>query len=79
MIRAMMTLAEELVPDELWALVAPLLPVPPRSPYGGRRRVISDRACFAGIVFMAHLHPMAATARPRAWMRLTGDGVASPD
>jgi transposase len=80
MIRAMMTLAEELVPDELWALVAPLLPVPPRPPYGGRRRVISDRACFAGIVFMARTStPMAATARPRAWLRLTGDGVASPD
>jgi hypothetical protein len=25
----MMTLADELVPDELWALVAPLLAVPP--------------------------------------------------
>jgi transposase len=53
MIRAMMTLPEELVPDELWALVEPLLPVPPRLPYGGRRRAISDRACFAAIVFMA--------------------------
>jgi transposase len=47
------TLVDDLVPDQLWALVEPLLPAPPRPPYGGRRRVISDRACFAGIVFMA--------------------------
>jgi transposase len=49
----MTTLADELVPDELWALAEPLLPVPPRPPYGGRRRAISDRGCFAAIVFMA--------------------------
>jgi transposase len=49
----MTTLADELVPDELWALVAPLLPASPRPPYGGRRRTISDRACLAAIVFMA--------------------------
>jgi hypothetical protein len=30
------------VPDELWALVAPLLPAPPRPPYGGRYRTISE-------------------------------------
>src|SRR5688572_20986165 len=53
MIRAMMTLAEDLVPDELWALVAPLLPVPPRPPYGGRRRAIPDRNCFAAIIYIA--------------------------
>ena len=53
MILAMTTLADELVPEELWALVQPLLPVPPRPPYGGRHRTISDRACFAAIVFMA--------------------------
>ena len=34
----MTTLAEDLVPDELWALVEPLLPAPPRPPYGGRHR-----------------------------------------
>ena len=49
----MTTLAEDLVPDELWALVAPLLPAPPRPPYGGRHRTISDRACLAAIVYMA--------------------------
>ena len=50
----MTTLVDDLVPDELWALVEPLLPAPPRPPYGGRHRTIPDRNCFAAIVFMAH-------------------------
>jgi transposase len=49
----MTTLAEDLVPDDLWALVALLLPAPRRPPYGGRRRAVPDRACFAAIVYMA--------------------------
>jgi transposase len=49
----MTTLIDDLVPDKLWALVAPLLPVPPRPPYGGRHRTISDRACLAAIIHMA--------------------------
>ncbi len=40
---------DRLVPDELWALVAPLLPPAPRY---GRRRVVPDRNCFAALVFM---------------------------
>jgi hypothetical protein len=39
----MTVLVDDLVPDQLWALVEPLLPAPPRPPYGGRRRTISDR------------------------------------
>jgi transposase len=35
------------------AIVEPLLPAPPRPPYGGRHRTISDRACLAAIVYMA--------------------------
>ena len=49
----MTTLAEDLVPDQLWALVEPLLPAPPRPPYGGRHRTIPDRSCFAAMVYMA--------------------------
>src|SRR5215207_5944018 len=49
----MTTLADDLVPDELWALVAPLLPAPPRPPYGGRLRTVPHRNCFAAIVYMA--------------------------
>ncbi len=40
-----------LVPDELWAIVAPLLPPEPPTPKGGRPRV-SDRACLTGILFV---------------------------
>jgi transposase len=49
----MTTLVDKLVPDQLWRLVEPLLPLPPRPPYGGRHRTIPDRNCFAAIVFMA--------------------------
>jgi transposase len=47
-----MTLVDTLVPDELWQLVEPLLPTPPRPWYGGRRRIVPDRNCFAAIVYM---------------------------
>jgi transposase len=40
-------------PDQLWQLVVPLLPTPPRPPYGGRRRTVSDRNCLAAMIFMA--------------------------
>src|SRR5512133_2708039 len=49
----MSTLVETLVPDELWAIVAPLLPPAPRPWYGGRTRTVLDRNCFAAIVYMA--------------------------
>jgi transposase len=49
----MTTLADNLVPDKLWALLEPLLPTPPRPRYGGRHRTIPDRNCFAAIVYMA--------------------------
>ena len=39
-----------LVPDELWAVLQPLLPPEPPKPKGGRPRVPS-RACLAGIIF----------------------------
>jgi transposase len=48
----MQTLAERLVPDQLWELARPLLPRPPRHPRGGRPRSVPDRNCLAGIVFM---------------------------
>jgi hypothetical protein len=46
----MTALVDDLVPDELWALVQPLLPTPPRPPDGGRHRAIPDRACFAFVL-----------------------------
>lgn len=44
-------MAKPLVPDELWAIIEPLLPPHPPRPKGGRRPV-DDRACFAGILFV---------------------------
>ena len=44
-------MAKPLVSDELWALVAPLLPPEPPKPKGGRLRV-PDRACLTGIIFV---------------------------
>jgi|tagenome__1003787_1003787.scaffolds.fasta_scaffold20927180_1 transposase len=40
-----------LLPDPLWNVIEPFLPVPPRRPRGGRPR-IPDRACLTGILFV---------------------------
>ncbi len=45
------TLAQPLLPDDLWAIVEPLLPVEPPKPRGGRPRV-PDRAALTGILFV---------------------------
>jgi transposase len=52
-LRTLMWVIEELVPDGLWERIAPLLPPPKprRYRYPGRRRV-DDRAALAGIVFV---------------------------
>jgi transposase len=76
----MTTLADDLVPDQLWALVEPLLPAPPRLPYGGRHRAIPDRNCFAAIVYMARTstswrllptHELGCGSPATVWRRLT--------
>jgi hypothetical protein len=52
----MTTLADDLVPDELWAIVKPLLPAPPRPPYGGRHRLAAPhRVGNAGVFEQLHL------------------------
>jgi transposase len=44
-------MAKELVTDELWETIDPLLPPEPPKPQGGRPR-IDDRAALTGIVFV---------------------------
>jgi transposase len=44
-------MAKELVSDELWEIVEPLLPPEPPKPEGGRPRV-ENRAALTGIVFV---------------------------
>ena len=44
-------MSKPLVSDELWALVAPLLPPEPPKPKGGRPRV-DDRSALTGIIFV---------------------------
>jgi transposase len=44
-------MAKELVTDELWEIVEPLLPKEPPKPKGGRPR-LDDRAALTGIVFV---------------------------
>ena len=44
-------MSKPLVPDDLWAIVAPLLPPERPRPNGGRPRV-PDRACLTGIIFV---------------------------
>jgi len=44
-------IVKQLVPDELWMIIEPLLPPDPPKPSGGRPRV-PERAALAGIIFL---------------------------
>jgi transposase len=45
-------MAKQLVSDELWSLVQPLLPPKPAHPKGGHPFTVPDRAALTGIVFV---------------------------
>ena len=44
-------MAAAIVPDTLWGLIEPLLPMPLPKPQGGRPH-LTERACLAGIIFV---------------------------
>jgi transposase len=46
-------MSKQLVSDELWSVIEPLLPPEPAKPHGGRPRV-PDRAALTGILFVLH-------------------------
>lgn len=45
-------LSQRLVPDELWKLAEPLIPVFEPRPQGGGTAVVADRAVFTAIVYV---------------------------
>ncbi len=45
-------MAKQLVSDELWSVVQPLLPAKPAHPEGGHPFTVPDRAALTGIIFV---------------------------
>lgn len=45
-------MAQPLVPDELWAIIRPHIPVKPRRRHHPGRKPLPDRACLTGILFV---------------------------
>ncbi|MFT7836780.1 IS5 family transposase [Saccharothrix sp. BKS2] len=71
-------MSSRLVPDELWALVQPLIPKFRRRPQGGGTAPVDDRAVFTAIVFVLtsgcrwrDLPPSFGVSAPTAHRRFT--------
>ena len=63
-----LTMAEQLVRDEIWAAVQPLL-LPKRPHPKGGRPWIEDRAVLGGIIYVLRAGvPLAAAAGQGAWL-----------
>jgi transposase len=60
------TMAEQLVPDEVWDAIQPLLPAKPPHPKGGRPW-IDDRAVLGGIIYVLRAGVPGGCSRPRSW------------
>ena len=63
-----LTMAEQLVPDEVWSAIQPLLPAKRPYPKGGRPW-IEDRAVLGGIIYVLRAGALAAAARPGVGLR----------
>src|SRR5215211_4837690 len=73
-------MAKALVSDELWALVAPLLPPPRPRPKGGRPPV-EDRKALSGILFVLKsgvLLDRLGRANAIDWSRCSLDSASVP-
>lgn len=65
------SLSRRLLPDELWELAYPLIPLPKVRPQGGGRSRVGDRAVFVAVVFVL--------TSGCAWRRLPDSfGIAVP-
>jgi transposase len=70
-------MAKEILSDELWGVIEPLLPAPPPRPKGGRRR-LANRAVLTGILFVLRSgipwkflpHEMGCGSGMTCWRRL---------
>jgi transposase len=69
-------LSHRLVPDELWALAQPLIPLPKVRPQGGGRSRVGDRSVFVAVVYVLtsgcawrRLPPSFGIAVPTAYRR----------
>src|SRR5918994_3159342 len=72
-----LTMAEQLVPDELWSAIQPLLPPKPPHPKGGRPW-IEDRAVLGGSIYVLRARgALAAAPGHRAGLRQRRDLLAA--
>ena len=71
-------MAAVLLPERLWDLIEPLLPVPPPRPNSGRPRV-SDRACLTGILFVLRSGISVADVAEGTGLRIWHDVPAAHD
>ena len=75
----MTTLADDLVPDQLWALVEPLLPAPPRPPMAAGTAPSPTEPAWPRSCTWPHLHPwrllpareLGCGSPATCWRRLT--------
>jgi transposase len=59
-------MAEQLVPDEIWAAIEPLLPAKRPHPKGGRPW-IEDRAVLGGIIYVLRDGCPGGSSPPASW------------
>jgi hypothetical protein len=69
-------MAKELVPDELWMVIDPLLTPEPPKPNGGRPRV-PDRATLDGIIYVKResVNPAGTSRVPKRQGTLESTGL----